>query len=496
MTVEAKHPVYDEFINIWKMMRDCEAGEEAVKDRGETYLAMPSGFKGQSDGGLAMYQAYSLRAEFPDILQPTLAGMVGLIHRIDANVTGLEDNKPLSYMWEKCTRDDRLPLEIFHRRITQEILLMARYSVLTDVPSGEGPSNWEAGNPYFVGYRTEQLINWSEFENDMFVLDESRKVRGAGDEFSWIDEKRYRVLRLVDGKYQMQLYTGAEMNANKLVDPITRGSGISSDRSLKEIPLVVAGPREIGTRDVDQPPLKGVARASLSIFQLNADYRHQLFMTGQETLFVSGVEDPPRTVGSGVVIGLPENGKAEYVAPKGTGIEAHRTAMTDARQNAVAAGVRLFDTQAKAESGEALRIRSAAQTATLITIAQASAATLEKALRYAAIFVGQDPNEIVVKPNLDFVEQKMNPTDAKALTEVWQSGAISKQTLYENLQRGDIASTERTFEEEQDLISQEAIDDPMSPQAQLQQQDPNLGGTPGGGDLNRFIEDGTGLQIG
>ena len=42
--------------------------------------------------------------------------------------------------------------------------------------------------------------------------------------------------------------------------------------------------------------------------------------------------------------------------------------------------------------------------------------------------------------------------------DLWMGGAISKTTLYENLQRGDIATYERSFEEEEELIDQEIPD--------------------------------------
>lgn len=505
-TVEAFHPIYEYFDPIWKMMRSCEAGEEAIKEETTSWLAMPTGFTKQSDGGSGMYASYLSRAQFPDILQPTLSGMVGVIHRVEATIEGLEDNKPLAYMWEKCTKDDKLPLETFHRRITTEILLMGRYGVFVDVPSGNDPEMvWEKGQPYFVGYSAEQIINWSEFEQDLFVLDETRKIRNieGGDEFAWVEEKRFRVLRMADGKYQVQVYGGEQLQAGELISPQLRGG-----KALEEIPFVIAGPRELTVRYIDQPPLKGVARASIGIYRFDADYRHQLFNSGQETLFVIGeTENIPNIVGSGVVIGIPVGGDAKYVGPSGVGMEAHRQAMLDARAEAVAAGVRLFDTQAKTESGEALRLRGAAQTATLTTIAKASAACLERALRYAAQFVGQKPEEIVVKPNLEFVDTRMLPTEAVKLVELWQSGAISKQTMYENLQRGEIATDERTFEDEQELIEQEAIDDPLSPlakqkaeeeQMQMQAGGPNPslnGGAPAQQIPSRFIETGEGLTI-
>lgn len=461
MSVDAKHPEMSFWEPIWEQMRATERGEEAVKEKKELWLPKPEGFSLQADKGSAFYDAYLMRAQFPDIIQPTLQGMVGVIHRVEAQITGLEEGKPLAYMWERCTRDDRIPLEVFHRRITAEILLLGRYGILTDVASPEKARPNELGNPYFVGYRSEQLINWTEYDLDLFVLNESRNVRGGDghDEFEWREEKRYRVLRLINGVYTQELFIDSVDTSEGLVMPQARGA-----KALEEIPFVVVGPREVTAAIIDPPPLKGVSSASLAIFRLDADYRHQLFNSGQETLVLTGIEADhiPRVVGSGVTIGLPLTADAKYVGPSGVGINAHRQAIIDARQDAVAAGVKLFDTQAKAESGEALRLRSAAQTATLTTIAQCSAAALEKALRYAALFVGQDPNEIVVKPNLRFVDTTLDPQKAASLVTVWQAGGMSKISLLENLQRGDLISEERTVEEEIDLINQEMIDNPMN----------------------------------
>ena len=105
----------------------------------------------------------------------------------------------------------------------------------------------------------------------------------------------------------------------------------------------------------------------------------------------------------------------------------HRTAILDERENAVANGVKLFDSKKEAESGEALHLRGAAQQASITTVAKASAACLEKALRYAAQFVGQKPDEITVKPNLEFVEQLLDPQKGVYLMQMWQGGASRKR---------------------------------------------------------------------
>jgi hypothetical protein len=80
---------------------------------------------------------------------------------------------------------------------------------------------------------------------------------------------------------------------------------------------------------------------------------------------------------------------------------------------------------------------------------------LEAVLRHCAVIVGEDPEEIVVKPNLNFLDTDMTPDEANKMVELWMNKVISYETLYSNLQRGRIASEERTAEEEQELVAEE-----------------------------------------
>lgn len=459
MAVSTQHPDYIEHSDEWRLMRRAQKGDQAIKQAGIEYLPMPSGFTVQSDHGVLAYESYRNRAQFPDLLKPTLRGMVGLIHRQEADISGIEVGKPLAGLWEKATKDG-MTLEAFHQSITAEILLMGRYGILVDMPRTNGEVE---ALPYFVGYQTESIINWSEGDvRDLFVLDESGYRRDTsqadGSEFIWNYERQYRVLRLRNGSYSQQVYQDEFPVAETLVEPTARGN-----RTFNEIPFIMVGPTTL-TLEVEQSPLLGVSRYSVVMYQLDADYRHQLFFSGQETLFITGIDakDIPESIGSSVVIALPAGGFAEYVGPSGATIAAHKEAIADARNEAVTSAAQLFDRQSGQESGEALRLRYAAQTATLVTIAQASAAALERALRYAATFVGQDPNEIVVKPNLEFVGAELSAEDAKILVDMWMGDAISYETLYENLQRGRIASEERTMEEERDLIEEGLADKPKT----------------------------------
>ncbi|HEV7253868.1 MAG TPA: DUF4055 domain-containing protein [Mesorhizobium sp.] len=439
--VSDKHPDWTDRAAEWAMLRHAARGEQDVKGQGDKYLPMPSGFRAQLDSGAAMYRAYQTRAQFPDLLAPTVRGMVGVIHRTEAQI---DMPDAMEGLWERATRDG-LPLEALHRRITGELLLTGRYGLLADA-AAEG-----SDLPFLAGYTAECVINWAD-ERDFFVLDESGLER---DDFEWKAVKRHRVLRLTEGRYEVETYDNEAKNEAG-AQPTARGGG-----TLDAIPFVVIGSRDLSV-SVDEPPLIGVARAALAIYRLDADYRHQLYMTGQETLFVFG-GDAPSAVGAGVVVSIKPEGDgkqadAKYVGPAGTGIAAHRTAILDERQNAAAAGARLFDAEKKtAESGDALRIRYAAQTATLVSIAQASAQGLEKGLRHVAVMMGLDPASVVVKPNLSFVDATLSPEEANKLVALWQNNAISYQTLYENLQRGEVASAERDHEAELALMDKEMV---------------------------------------
>jgi Domain of unknown function (DUF4055) len=438
MAVDNKHPEYAEREAEWKTMSDTLRGAQSVKEEGEGYLPMPSGFREQDDKGVGMYSAYITRGQFPDIVSPTSRGMIGLIHKAEVDI---KLPKAMEYLFENATGDG-LPLEMLARRITTGIMNKGRHAILADVAEG-------GGQPYLVGYDAEALINWST-ERDFFVLDESGRERNG---FDWVDVKRHRVLRLDGGTYTVQVYDNLAEGETFIPQRAARAGAFDT------IPLVVIGPTDTELKP-ETPPLLGVANASLACYRLDADYRYQMYSAGQETLFVFSldpVKHTPDVVGAGVIVGLPagEGAHAEYVGPSGNAIAAQRTAIVDERANAVSLGAKLFESDTKgAESGEALKLRFGAQTATLTTIAQTSAFALERALRHIATFLNLDPEEVIVKPNVEFVATVMTPSDAINLVNMWQRSAISYETLYDNLQRGRIASPERTAEEEQALIEE------------------------------------------
>jgi len=60
-----------------------------------------------------------------------------------------------------------------------------------------------------------------------------------------------------------------------------------------------------------------------------------------------------------------------------------------------------------------------------------------------------------VEMSKDFDPNVLTAQDLLALVQSWQQGAFSKQTLFWNLQQGEIISGEKQFEDEEEEIQNE-----------------------------------------
>lgn len=438
-SVSTRHPtITSEILKEWDMVADVLAGEARVKSKGEKYLKMPTGFKYVSDGkprnvdmANAMYAAYQSRAQLPEVLAPALSAMVGLIH--DRDIT-IELPPELEFARGKMT-ESGLPLDDFHREITRNLLGAGRIGVLIDAPSG-------GGDPHAAAYSGDRIINWDGA--DFFVLDEGGYVR---DEFDWEYKESWRALSMEEGRYVHRSYDEESTDSGQELDPQTRGG-----KFLPRIPFAVANARDC-VADIQPPPLLGVAYAVIANYQLSADHRWQLFMSGQETLVAINGK-APAAVGAGITHemhgaeGLAPDLK--YVSPSCSGIDAHERAMEINDRRAAKAGARIFDTQtgSSQESGEARSLRFKSETASLITVAQSSCALLEKSLKNMAMIIGADESKVIVTPPSDLMDRKITAPEVKAFFEVFDAGGMSFGTYDNILRTGGIPMGSESAEDE------------------------------------------------
>lgn len=468
-SVDNRHPLYDRYIDDWRMMRAAYEGERAVKNEGETYLPVTEaqrldGYPTPDTPGWHAYRAYITRAVFPEYVAEAVEAMIGVMHHKPATI---ELPAALESLRDSATIHGE-SLEVLLRRITESQLTHGRLGLLLDMPAE--PTESEEALPYIAMYDAEAIINWDDGIRDigrqrlnLVVLNESEAERQY--DFSWETVRKYRVLALGDvtrnevpgepAQYRVGVFRDDERGGLTYSDEVMR-TPLLRGRPLEEIPFIFINSKDVVPRP-DDPPLIGLARTCMTIYRGEADYRQALFQQGQETLVITGdSRDEDVRTGAGAAIKLPADGDAKYIGLSSQGIPEQRQAIANDRTRAEMIAASRLDAGSgnSAESGEALTIRVRSRTATLNQIALTAAFGLQSILRMAARWVGAPEESVVVTPNLDFdmgsatIDEFVKLVGARAA-----GGPISMRTVHEWAQNHDI--TELSFEEEIERIRQE-----------------------------------------
>ena len=463
MSVSSTHPSYKNFLPDWDLLADTYAGERKIKEEGEIYLSPTSGQV--ADGmntdqpGRKAYEAYKMRARFPDIVKVAVDALTGVLHSKPPTIE-LPDS--MEDMRERATLNGE-SLEVLLRRINEQQLTTGRVGLLLDVPDGAAVGT----TPYIAMYGAKEILNWDNGTRDgltlqnlnLVTLDESEYVRDSN--FEWVWKNKYRVAVLGDpdknepqgqGIYRVGVFheNSASFNENALVTPSMGG------RTLDEIPFVFINSTDIVPQP-NQPPLLGLGQLAIGIYRGEADYRQGLFMQGQDTLVVSGVNDPEQDfrTGANAAIVLPTGGAAEFIGVESAGLEEMRKALENDKSDAAQRGGQLLDSVSRQkESGDALRIRVTARTATLNQIAKTGAFGLETSLKQVAKWMGSNPDDVKVTANTDFVDDELpGKTLVEYMTAKSLGAPMSLQSVHKLMQ--DKGLTEFDFEEELGLIASE-----------------------------------------
>lgn len=519
MSINAEHPFYIEFREDWVTMRDLYRGERIVKRKGEHYLPATSGMHmdgmgvggvdGKGKPGQRAYDAYRKRAYFADYVKDGVEALIGMMHQKPATFEIPPQMEPLI---EKCTLTGEGLQELL-RRINTEQLIGGRVGLLADLPAqlpDPQPGALPASVlPYIALYIAEAMINWDNADLqegyhalNMVVLNESGFYRW--EDFTWRELTKYRILQLGDmltdeedgtAKYLMGTFTDKE-GANNLVYNVNAMSAPTyMGRTLTEIPFVFINTKDINPTP-DDPPLLGLGRLALAIYRGDADYRQTLFMSGQDTLVVTGGvkkadgtnEEDALRVGAGARIDIEIGGDAKYIGVTANGLSEQRESLQNDRALASQKAGRLIQAGASKqdESGEALKTRITAQTATLNQIAMAGAKGLENLLKIIGKWIGLSQtvvDGIKVTPNLEFADFALVAQDIVQLMTAKTMGApLSKESIHGILV--DRGITQKSFDDEMDAIEQEIIDMPLTP-------GPLIPGQPAGSQQQKKPSDGS-----
>jgi len=453
-----------EFISTypdWKKMFDTNAGEREIKEATTEYLLKTEGQKNDKKNGSTRYANYVLRANYFNYVADTVISMLGVMYSEGPDKIELPDR--INGMMKHATPANADLLDVA-RRINNNQLIFGRYGILVDVPDSEGITD-----PVLIEYKWDKIINWHSTISggveklNFVVLDESGNVLNPIKN-EWEYAESYRLLALDgDGVYYSRQLDSKDLSEIDILNPPIsydeKGNEIDiypklAREPLDFIPFVFVNTTNI-MPSVEKPPLLALANLCIAIYRGDADYRQALFMQGQDTLFVSGMDPAiPLALGAGAAVRA-ENPDAtmRYVGVTSNGLSKTEKAQEDLHDKAQRSGIALID-QSTQESGEALKTRLAIKTANMKTIALTGAVALKKALQIAAIWAQADEDEVSVIPNLDF---SASTATAQQVLQLWTSKMqglpLSLATIHEWLRQNDF--TAKDFEEEEEEIENE-----------------------------------------
>ncbi len=452
MAVDTQHKEYSEYYDQWERCEHAAEGQDEVHEYGVKYLPRLSGQTDQE------YKAYKQRALFYNATARTIDGLTGMMFMkppVIEHPTALDDIVADVTM-------SGLTLHQFAEMLSEEVVKIGRCGVLVDHPPMTDAMTLAQAQslgmrPYMRMYDAESIINWKSERIagtemlTMVVLEE--KYRIEKDEFECKEETQWRVLDLPNGIYRQRVFRKndrGEFIAEEETFPQSQG------RPIARIPFEFFGVRD-NTPCVDKPPLLDLVDVNLSHYRTTADYEHGLHFTGLPTPVVTGFYSDDQSsqlrIGSGTAWLLPDPAsKAFYLEFSGQGLSELREALRAKESMMATLGARILAPERRVqETAQTAAIHRAGENSVLASIAQSISIGLTHCLEWMANWSGI-AGEVLVEINRDYLPNSMTPQDVAELVKAWQAGAISHQTLFDNLVSGDIINSEISFDDEKERI--------------------------------------------
>lgn len=459
--IRSTHKLYDKFAPKWARTRDAIEGGDAVRAGGETYL--PS-LEGQDTDE---YRAYQMRPPFYDATARTAEALAGLVFARPVAINAPENVAELldDIDYGGQTAED------FARGLVDELLAVGRGLIVVNHDgdlANPGTLADPSGRPFLSFYAAETVLDWrtqqrgGKTELVYVKVREYEQVAGV-DEFSIDEVEQFRIFDIDPaGNYRQRVFREVERTvrgkSTTTTELIATSYPLIQGQPWRFMPLVLVN--LTGKADPGPVPLLPIADTNLSHWRTQADLEHGAHFTGLPTPWVSGVKLAPgervRLGSSEVLVFGAADAKAGFLQPDASAFSVLEKLSDRKEQHMAALGARMLAPEkAQAESGLALSIRSNGESGALARVSVAASSALTKAVQYMSMWMGIDEaasEEISLKLNTQFVDERLAGADISALLQAWQSGAMSLDTLIYNFQRGGRLPDGKSIDDEKDDI--------------------------------------------
>lgn len=451
--ITTTHAQYESTRAQWERIRDAVAGSDAVKARGSTYLPA------LSEQTRDEYAAYLTRAMYFNTPRRTVQALLGAVMRKDPSITIPSILAPFI----QDATCNGVSFNALTKTTLGEVLQTGRCGVLVDMPTQAD----EPARPYCVLYQAESIVNWSD---DMtggvpvlrrVILLEHVHEEDATDPYVMKTIEQYRELYLEDGIYHQQLWrkqrhlqrgTDEWVRYEDAITPVVKGAPFDF------IPFCFFSPTTL-TAAVEIPPLLDLCDVAISHFRSSADLEHGRHHTALPTPWITGLDNKNASLKIGSTVAWvipPDTAKVGMLEFTGQGLGTLEKALEHKERLMAVLGARLLEEQKKTvESSDTLAMRYSGEQSVLRSAANTVSDGLSQCLQWAALWTGVKPEaaaKAVVRLNTDFIDNQMSFAEMTELVKSWQAGAISYDTMYALMEKGEVTRPGITAEKEQAQI--------------------------------------------
>jgi Domain of unknown function (DUF4055) len=427
-----------DMLDTWQKCRDVREGQTAIHKAGERYLPKLSGQEKQE------YDAFKKRAQFYGATSRTIDAFQGMVMRVPPAIDN--ENKLL----EDITAQGNTLFE-FIDDILEDALVVGFGGMLVEhTPMVEGittlaQAQSSGARPYLVEYDAQNILNWKESGGafTQLVLEESELVDKS--EFEREALTIYRALDLDEsGNYRQRRFIKSKEKIDEFIQVGNDIYPLMNGAKLREIPFYFIG-------DCDElPPLIDLVDLNISHYMSTADLENGCHYTGIPQPWLAGVQlNAGETLsigGTNAWIFSDPSVKAEYLEFTGQGLGALEKRIEAKEKQMAALGAKMLSDTVVAETATGAGLRSTGELSVLSQMSSNVSKVLSRACTFMYQWAGLPEVEIVL--NKDYLPSMITPQELIALVQTWQAGAISTETLFWNLQQGEVVDMSVNFEEE------------------------------------------------
>jgi len=273
--------------------------------------------------------------------------------------------------------------------------------------------------------------------SDLTLAVFKEKVTSDDSEYGHEKHIQYRQYKRTNSGIELSLWKIVDNEQVPVTDPVLL--------PIDFMPIIPVGSIDL-TPDVDPIPLLPVARCSIAYYQLSADYRMSLHISGSPTAWVSGVTQAEYDamigvgLGAGALLhaGSNPDAKIGFLESAGRAHADLRQAMVDELKQAETYAVRLTQSNDTPESGIAIAKRAASQHASIYTIADSVSIAITEAQRMRAIWAGQpEPEPFKLDARID--EEYAGEQMINALNAAVNSLNAPQSALFEAIRKAGLS---------------------------------------------------------